>query len=58
MSKKGMWERKRFKVLERQERLALRRMSVKKSIRIMESLLDSGIVEEFKRIQKELDLKR
>lgn len=54
---KGLLDRKRFEVWEKEEILALRRMTVERSIKIMEGLLDSGIIDEFRRIQKELDAK-
>ncbi len=50
----SLLNKKRFEVWEREEKSALRKMSIKESIRTMESLLDSGLIDEFKRIQKEL----
>ena len=53
----NLLNKKRFEVWEREEKSVLRKMSIKESIRTMESLLDSGLIDEFKRIQKELDTK-
>lgn len=55
-SSKGLLDNQRFEKFQKEEKLALRKMSIKKGIRIMEGLLDSGIVDELKRVQKELDL--
>jgi hypothetical protein len=54
---KGLLDKKRFEEFQRKENLYLRNLSVKKGIRIMEGLLDSGLIEELKKAQKELQLK-
>jgi len=53
----GILDRKRFKKFEMEHIHYLQSMSPQKSIRIMEDLLDSGIMHEFKRIQRELNEK-
>ncbi len=53
-SAKGLLNKKRFERFNQQETLALRRTSVKKGIIILEGLLDSGIIEEFKKARKQL----
>lgn len=49
---KGILDRKRFERMEEERIIYLQSMTLEKSIRIMEALLDSGILKEFKRIQK------
>ena len=53
---KSLLDKKRFEKFQQEEELFLRKMSIEKGISIMEGLLDSGIVDELKRVQKELDL--
>ena len=50
----GLLDRKRFKSLREEEIEYLQNLSVRKSIRIMESLLDSGIMNEYKNIHKSI----
>jgi len=54
--KKNLFNPKMFEWIERQDREILQKMSVKKSIKIMEDLLNSGFVEECNRVKKELDI--
>jgi hypothetical protein len=54
---KGLLDRKRFEKFQEEENLFLRKLSIKKGIRIMEGLLDSGLVDELKKAKKELNLK-
>jgi len=61
MSKKkenwgGLFNKKRFERLKEEDTNQLQKMSVKESINLMEELLDSGFVEECRRIQKEMGL--
>ena len=52
---KSLLDKKRFEKFQQEEELFLRKMSIEKGISIMEGLLDSGIVDELKRVQKEID---
>lgn len=51
---KGILNKQRFALLEKQRMEYLRALSPQKSIKMMERLLDSGILHEFRRIQKQL----
>lgn len=51
---KGILDKRRFVRLENERIQYLHDLSPEKSIRIMEQLLDSGIINEFRRIQKRL----
>lgn len=53
---KGLLDKTRFERFQLEETLAVRRLPVKKGIKILESLLDSGIIQELKRVQRELNL--
>lgn len=50
----SLLDKKRFEEFQREEALSLRKLSVQRGIRIMEGLLDSGIVNELKRAGKTL----
>jgi len=49
-------DNQRFEKFQKEEKLALRKMSIKKGIKIMEGLLDSGLINELKKVQEELNL--
>lgn len=55
-SSKGLLDNQRFEKFQKEEKLALRKMSIKKGIKIMEGLLDSGLINELKRVQEKLNL--
>lgn len=55
-SSKGLLDNQRFEKFQKEEKLALRKMSIKKGIKIMEGLLDSGLINELKKVQEELNL--
>lgn len=50
----SLLDKKRFEKFHQEEVLFLRRLSIQKGIKIMEGLLDSGIVNELKKAAKEL----
>lgn len=52
---KGLLEKKRFERFQREEELLLRKLSIKKSIKILEGLLDSGIIDELKNARRQLN---
>jgi len=54
--KKNLFNKKIFELLERQDREFLQKMSIEESIKIMEDLLNSGFIEECKRVKKELGI--
>jgi len=54
--KKNLFNKKIFELLERQDREFLKKMSIEESIKIMEDLLNSGFIEECKRVKKELGI--
>lgn len=56
--KKNLFKRAIFELMESKDREALQKMSVEESIKIMEDLLDSGIVEECQKAKKQLKAKR
>lgn len=56
--KKNLFNRAIFEFMESKDREALQKMSVEESIKIMEDLLDSGIVEECQKAKKQLKAKR
>jgi uncharacterized protein YjaZ len=51
---KGLLDNSRFEEMHQQEITYLKNLSINESIKIMESLLDSGFVEECKKIHKYL----
>jgi|GEM_PF-2084977 len=53
---KNLFNHKMFKLIERDDREILQKMSVKTSIKIMEDLLNSNFIEECKKIKKELGI--
>lgn len=55
---KGLFDKKRFVWLEKQERESLQKMSTEESIKITENLLNSGFLEECARIKKELGIEK
>lgn len=56
--KKNLFKKAIFELMESKDREALQKMSVEESIKIMEDLLDSGIVEECQKAKKQLKAKR
>jgi len=54
--KENLFNKKIFELLERQDREFLQKMSIEESIKIMEDLLNSGFIEECKRVKKELGI--
>jgi len=55
---RGLLNKKRFEKLEKEEIKYLQKMSIEESINLMEELLDSGFVEECRRIQKQLGINK
>jgi len=53
---KNLFNPKIFECMEKQDREVLQKVSVEKSIKIMEDLLNSGFVEECNRVKKELGI--
>ncbi len=53
---KGLFDKKRFTWMEKQEREYLQKMSIEESIKITENLLNSGFLEECARIKRELGI--
>jgi len=51
---KGLLDKERFKRFHKKENFLLRKMSIEKGIKIMEGLLDSGLINEFRRAQRKL----
>lgn len=49
LGNKGLLDKKRFARFQQEEILSLRKLSIRKGIKIMQGLLDSGIVSELKR---------
>ena len=56
--KKILFDQKFFKFIERAEVKRLRSLSVNESIAIMEQLLESGILQQFRRLQDEMNKNR
>ncbi len=52
-----IFDKERFTWMEEEKKKWLQSLSIKESIEIMEGLLDSGFVEECRRIQKEFNNK-
>ncbi len=53
--KKNLFEKKIFEFIERKDREALKKMSTEESIKIMEELLESSLVEECQKAKRKLE---
>ena len=51
----SLWDKKRFERLEKERVEYLQRLKIEQSIKIMESLLNSGLDKEFRRIKEEFE---
>ena len=51
----SLWDKERFKASEEERISYLQGLTIEASIKIMESLLNSGLDKEFRRIRKEFE---